>query len=154
VYIRFLISILVLLASLTSVGRADPWNIIIVTGNAESERGYTEFLQEIYRGNVEVLIDADRYDEDLSNKKKLELEAADLVIVSRDLSSKDYNADSEFWSGLGAPILNHNIKLARSDDHKYWDWLAGDDISTSALTHLAVAYADDEIFTGVDTSSG
>ena len=153
-YIRFLISILVLLSSLTSVGRAGPLKIIIVTGNAESERGYTEFLQEIYRGNVEVLIDADRYDEDLSDKKKLELEAADLVIVSRDLSSKDYNADSDFWSGLSVPILNHNIKLARSDDHKYWDWLAGDDISTSAFTHLAVSYADDEIFTGVDTSSG
>ena len=153
-YIRFLISILVLLASLTSVGRADPWNIIIVTGNAESERGYTEFLQEIYRGNVDVHIDADRYDEDLSDKKKIELEAADLVIVSRDLSGKDYNADSGFWSGLGVPILNHNIKLARSDEHKYWDWLAGNDISTSAFTHLAVSYADDEIFAGVDTSSG
>ncbi|GAG09006.1 unnamed protein product, partial [marine sediment metagenome] len=109
---------------------------------------------EIYSGNVEVNIDADKYDEDLSDKKKLQLETADLVIVSRDLSSKDYNADSEFWSGLGVPILNHNIKLARSDDHKYWDWLAGNDISTSAFTHLAIAYADDEIFAGVDTSSG
>ncbi|MGB2861945.1 MAG: DUF3616 domain-containing protein [Sedimentisphaerales bacterium] len=153
-YIRFLLSMVVLLASLTGVGRAEPLKIIIVTGNAESERGYTEFLQEIYRGNVEVNIDADRFDEGLSDKKKLELKAADLIIVSRDLSSKDYNADSEFWNGLGVPILNHNIKLARSDDHEQWDWLAGNDISTSALTHLAVAYADDEIFAGVDTSSG
>jgi hypothetical protein len=154
VYIRFLISILVLLASLTSVGWAEPLNITIVTGNAESERGYTEFLQEIYRGNVEVNIDASRYDEDLSDKKRLELETADLVIVSRDLSGKDYNADADFWNGLGVPILNHNIKLARSDEHQFWDWLAGNDISTSAFTNLAVAYADDEIFAGVDTSSG
>jgi len=154
VYIRFLISILVLLTSLAGVVRADPRNIIIVTSNIESERGYTEFLQEIYRGNVDVIIDADRYDEDLSDKKKLELEAADLVIVSRDLSSKDYNADSEFWSGLGVPILNHNIKLARSDEHRFWDWLAGSGIRTSAFTHLAATYADDEIFAGVDTSSG
>jgi len=154
VYIRFLLSILVLLTTLTSVGRADPWNIIIVTGKAESERGYTEFLRQIYRGNVDVHIDADRYDEDLSNKKKLELEAADLVIVSRDLSGRDYNADADFWNGLGVPILNHNIKLARSDGHDHWDWLAGNDISTSAFTHLAVAYAGDEIFAGVDTSSG
>ncbi len=153
-FIRFLISILVLLASLTSVGWAEPLKIIIVTDNAESERGYTEFLQEIYRGNVEVNIDADRYNEDLSDKKKLELEAADLVIISRDISSKDYNADANFWNGLGVPILNHNIKLVRSDDHKFWDWLAGSDISTSAFTNLAVAYADDEIFAGVDTSSG
>jgi len=154
VSIRFLLSILVLLTGLTVAGRAEPLNIIIVTGNAESERGYTEFLQVIYRGNVNVQIDADRYNEDLSNKKKTELEAADLIIVSRDLSGKDYNADSEFWSGLGVPILNHNIKLAQSDDHKYWDWLAGNDISTSAFTRLAVAYAGDEIFAGVDTSSG
>ena len=153
-FIRFLISILVLLASLTSVGWAEPFKIIIVTGNAESERGYTEFLQEIYRGNVEVNIDAGRYNENLSDKKKLELEAADMVIVSRDLSSKDYNADSEFWSGLRVPILNHNIKLARSNEHQLWDWLAGSDINTSAFTHLAVAYAGDEIFAGVDTSSG
>ena len=153
-YIRFSISILVLLASLISVGWAEPLKIIIVTGNAGSERGYTEFLQEIYRGNVEVNIDAGRYNENLSDKKKLELEAADLVIVSRDLSSKDYNADSEFWSGLGVPILNHNIKIVQSDEHQFWDWLAGNDINTSAFTHLAVAYADDEIFAGVDTSSG
>lgn len=153
-YIRFLISMFVLLASLTGVGWAEPFKIIIVTGNAESEHGYTEFLQEIYRGNVEVNIDAGRYNENLSDKKKLDLEAADLVIVSRDLSSKDYNADSEFWSGLGVPILNHNIKIVQSDEHQFWDWLAGNDISTSAFTHLAVAYADDEIFAGVDTSSG
>ena len=153
-YIRFLILILVFLTSLTGVGRAEPFKIIIVTDKSGSERGYTEFLQEIYQGNVEVRIDADRYDEDLSDKKKSELEAADLIIVSRDLSSTDYNADADFWNALAVPILNHNIKLTRSDDHKYWDWLTGDDINTSAFTHLAVAYADDEIFAGVDTSSG
>ncbi|MBN2593879.1 MAG: DUF3616 domain-containing protein [Sedimentisphaerales bacterium] len=151
---KFLISILVLLAGLTSVGLADPYKIIIVTGKAESEHGYTEFLQEIYKGNVDVQIDADRYDEDLSDKKKLEIEAADLIIVSRDLSGTDYNADAGFWNALAVPIINHNIKLVRSDDHKYWDWLAGNDISTGAFTHLAVAYAGDEIFAGVDTSSG
>ena len=67
--IKFLLSILVLLTGLAVAGRAEPLNIIIVTDNAESERGYTEFLQEIYRGNVDVQIDAGRYDEDLSNKK-------------------------------------------------------------------------------------
>jgi hypothetical protein len=154
VYIRFSVPILILLASLTSIVKADPLKIIIVTGDADSERGYTEFLQKIYRGNVEVQINADRYDEDLSDKKKSELESADLVIVSRDLSGKNYNADSEFWNGLAVPILNHNIKLARSDGHDFWDWLDGSDISTAAFTQLEVAYADDEIFAGVDTSSG
>jgi len=58
VHSRFLISILVLLASLTSVGLADPWKIIIVTDKDSSEQGYTEFLQELYKGNVDVQIDA------------------------------------------------------------------------------------------------
>jgi len=154
VNIRFLILILVLLTIPAVVGRAEPLKIIIVTDNSESERGYTEFLQQIYSGNVDVHIDSDRYDEDLSDKKKFELEAADLIIVSRDLDGKDYNADADFWNGLGVPILNHNIKIARSEDHKYWDWLAGSDISTSALTHLSVVFADDEIFAGFDTSDG
>jgi hypothetical protein len=153
VYSRFLI-ILILLTSLTSAGLADPYKIIIATGDADSERGYTEFLQEIYRGNANVQVDADRYDEDLGDKKKSELEAADLIIVSRDLSGKDYNADADFWNELAVPILNHNIKLAQNDGHDYWDWLDGDDISTAAFTQLEVAYADDEIFAGVDTSSG
>jgi hypothetical protein len=154
VYIRFLISLLVLSAILVSAATAVPFKVIIVTGNDESERGYTEFLQQIYKGNVDVHIDSDKYDEDLSDKKKSALESADLIIVSRDLAGKDYNADADFWNGLKVPILNHNIKLAQSNDHKYWDWLAGDDITTSAFTHLAVAYSQDEIFTGVDTSTG
>ena len=67
---RFSVLIVILLASLTSIVKADPLKIIIVTGDAGSERGYTEFLQHIYKGNVDVQIDADRYDEDLSDKKK------------------------------------------------------------------------------------
>ena len=63
---RFSVLIVILLASLTSIVKADPLKIIIVTGDAGSERGYTEFLQHIYKGNVDVQIDADRYDEDLS----------------------------------------------------------------------------------------
>jgi len=153
--IKILLSTFALLATLSATAVSGPFTVIIVTENStDSERGYTEFLQDIYKGNVDVRIDPDRYDEDLSDNKKLELVSADLIIVSRDADGRDYNADSEFWSELNVPILSHNIKLARSDGHHYWDWLHGDSASTSPLTHLAVSDASDEIFVGVDTSSG
>ena len=79
---RSLVSILVILTALAVCARAEPLTVIIVTADSnESERGYTEFIRDIYRGNVEVLIEPDRYDEDLSGKKKLELESADLIII-------------------------------------------------------------------------
>jgi len=155
VKIKSLMSILVLLTILAGGARSEPLNIIIVTrDSAESERGYTEFLQDIYRGNVDVHIDPDRYDEDLSANKKLELESADLIIISRDNVGTDYNADADFWNDVNVPILSHNINFARSDGHRFWDWLDDDKTDTNPCTHLAVADANDEIFAGVDTSSG
>ncbi len=150
-----LITAIIVLITLAGPARAEPFNVIFVTASsAADEQDYTEFLQEIYRGNVTVHIDPDRYDEDLSDKKKLELEAADLIIVSADIGSRDYNGDSDFWNAINVPILNHSIKLARSDDHKFWDWLEGDRTSYELCTHLAVADCNDPIFAGVDTSSG
>lgn len=152
---RSLISILVIVTALAACARAEPLTIIIVTADSnESERGYTEFLRDIYRGNVEVLIEPDRYDEDLSGNKKRELESADLIIVSRDNTDTDYNADADFWNDVNVPILNHNIKLARGSGHDYWDWLDGGDTPLAPHTHLAVADPNDPIFAGVDTSSG
>jgi len=152
---RSLISILVMLTALAASARAEPLTVIIATADSnESEQGYTEFIRDIYRGNVEVLIEPDRYDEHLSGKKKLELESADLIIVSRDNTDTDYNADAHFWNELNVPILNHNIKLARGSGHNYWDWLDGGDTSATPHTHLAVADPNDAVFAGVDTSSG
>lgn len=146
---------LVLLTALTVCAESAPLKIIIVTeSSAESEQGYSEFLKHIYEGNADVLIDPDRYDEDLSKKKKAELESADLIIISRDADGKDYNADADFWNELSVPILNHNIKLARSDGHDYWDWLAGDSSDANPCTVFTVADPNDRIFSGIDTSGG
>ena len=153
--VKSLISAFVLLAVLALGAAAEPFKIIIVTSDtAESERGYKEFLQDIYRGNVDVDIDPDRYDENLSDKKKDELRAADLIIVSRDNEGTDYNADADFWNEVNVPILNHNINLARSDHHRFWDWLDGNKAKTDPFTQLTVADGNDSIFAGVDTSSG
>lgn len=147
----FIFALLMMPAGFTA---AEPVRIIIVTDDNKSERGYTEFLQDIYRGNVDVEINDNRYKESLSNKKKDQLESADLIIVSRDTSSKDYNGDSEFWSEINVPILNHNIKLARSKKYNFWNWLQGDFTSTNLLTHITVTDSNDVIFEGVDISSG
>jgi hypothetical protein len=142
---------------LTASGRlgAEPFNIVIITDhNSPSEQRYTGFLQEIYGGNVLVKTDADRYKEFLSEEEKGELVSADLIIVSRDADSKDYNGDAHYWNDLGVPILNHNIKLARSREHDFWDWLPGDSNSCDPCTHVAVADPNDPIFDGIDTSGG
>ncbi len=153
--VKLFISVFAILTILSGVVHSDPFDIIIITsGSTESERGYTEFLQNIYKGNVHVHIDPDRYDENLSENKKSELESADLFIISRDASNSDYDDDAEFWNEVNVPILNHNIKLARSDGHTEWDWLDGSDTISYPLTYITVADANDEIFTGIDTSGG
>lgn len=152
---RSMISVLIVFTALAASAPAEPLTVIIVTADSnESERGYTEFIRDIYRGRIDVQIEPDRYDEKLSNKKKRELESADLIIVSRDNSSRDYNADADFWNDVNVPILNHNIKLARRNGHDFWDWLNGDDTNITMHTHLSVADANDPIFAGVDTSAG
>ncbi|UCG58787.1 MAG: hypothetical protein JSU70_04585 [Phycisphaerales bacterium] len=153
--IRFFTVTLVLLAVLAVCAESAPLKIIFVTENsAESEKGYSEFIKQIYSGNADVRIDPDRYDESLSDKKKNELASADLIIISRDADGKDYNGDADFWNELSVPILNHNIKLARSNGHDYWDWLAGDSNETDLCTVFAVADPNDEIFTYIDVSAG
>jgi len=154
VNLKHLKCILMVLVAFAGLADATPFTIIIVTNNETSEEGYTEFLQDIYRGNVEVRIQSDRYKEDLSGAKKAELQAADLIIVSEDNSGPDYNADADFWGPLDVPILNHCINLVRSDDHKFWDWLDGDKSDTNPCTHFTVADANDVIFDGIDTSAG
>ncbi|MHC4742973.1 MAG: fibronectin type III domain-containing protein [Planctomycetota bacterium] len=152
---RSLISILIVLAAMAPSARAEHLTVIIVTADSnESERGYTDFLRDIYRTKLDVRIEPNRYDEHLGSGKKNELEAADLIIVSRNLSSKDYNADADFWNDLNVPILNHNIKLARRNGHDFWDWLDGDDASNTMHTHLSVADPNDPVFAGIDTSAG
>ena len=79
--VKCLIFLLVVLV-VSGVAQGRPFTIIIVTSNDTSEQGYREFLQDIYRGNVDVQIRPDRYKEDLSAGKKAELQAADLITNS------------------------------------------------------------------------
>ncbi len=150
-----LILVLLVLTILTPTARSEPFNVIIVTMyDAEFERGYTEFLQNLYRGNVIVHIDPNRYVDNLNTLKKLELETADLIIISANNRAGSYNSDPDFWNELPTPILNHSIKLARSDEHSFWDWLKGSRTGAHPCTHLNITKPDDPIFTGIDTAAG
>ncbi len=147
---------LVVLATVFAQGaRARILDIVVVTGSeSDSYDLYELFLKEIYRGSVDLDVDADRYDESLSDKKKEELEEADLIIVSRQAEGTDYNGDADFWASVDTPILNHNAKLARSDDHRFWDWLDGDATTCDECYDVEVADFNDPVFDGVDTSAG
>lgn len=152
--LKALISVFIFSTILTGLAAGAPFKIIIVTMySAESERGYTEFLQDIYRGNVNVFIDPNRFKEKLIDAEKLELASADLIIVSRNNNSGSYNDDAKFWNALNVPILNHNIRLARNDGHDYWDWLDGETANTNPCTYFTVVNANDQIFAGIDTSN-
>ncbi len=132
---------------------ARPLEIIIVTSDAGSETGYSDFLREIYLDNANVEINADRYDESLSDSKKLQLSAADLIIVSSDNAGADYNGDSAFWSSLSVPILCHNTSLARSNTGGNWDWF-GSDRTTVSVSKFYAVDPNDMIFNGVDLDAG
>ena len=133
--------------------QARPLNIIIVTGNNSSENGYAEFLQDIYLDNAQVEIDSNRYDEPLSDAKKLQLNQADLIIVSSDNAGGDYNGDSAFWTALTVPILSHNIAVCRSNDHANWDWFGCDRTSIS-IAELYPTSPTDPVFNGIDLVAG
>jgi len=150
-----LVLVLLVLTILTQSARSEPFNVIIVTMyDAEFERGYTEFLQNLYKGNVIVYIDPNRYVDNLNTQKKLELETADLIIISANNRAGSYNSDPDFWNELPTPILNHNIKLARSDEHSFWDWLKGSRTGAHPCTYLDITKPDDQIFAGIDTAAG
>jgi hypothetical protein len=131
-----------------------PFDIILVTEHMNrSEKMYGQFLQELYRGNAIVSIEPGRYNDDLSNSKKRELEAADLIILSKDTEGTKYNNDADFWNQIHVPLLNHNAKLVRSDHHRFWDWLPGDITICNPCTNWTAIDTEDPIFTGIDPST-
>ena len=75
---KYLIFVLIAIIGFAGPAKAKPFTVIIVTNNDMSEEGYTEFLEDIYRGNVDVQIPSDRYKEDLSETKKAENNPAHL----------------------------------------------------------------------------
>lgn len=88
--------------------------------------------------------------EPLDPNRIAELEAADVIIASRGLSTTNYDADGEAtkWNSLTTPIINFNAWLIRSNR---WKWVnstaATKDSGTPALMVLAPNHP---IFAGVE----
>ncbi len=125
--------------------------IIIVTDNPSHEEGYEPLLKETLGYDIIVEIADEKYRDPLDSGKKADLEAADLVIVSRRTNSGNYDAEIDFWNGLETPILQQSAYLSRDSR---WRWLQGDQHDADALTHLAVIDEDNQIFNDVTVTNG
>lgn len=89
--------------------------IIVVTDNPANETGYEPFLKEILGSDIIVEMEDAKYRDPLDAAKRANLEAADLIIVSRQTSSGSYNAEPGFWNGLTTPIILHSGFLSRGN---------------------------------------
>jgi hypothetical protein len=141
----FLIPVL----GLASVGLAT--HVVIVTDNPEHEAGYEPFLKTFLGDEVTVDITDEKYRDPLSNQAKQDLEAADLIIVSRRTSSGSYSADIAFWNGLKTPILLQSAYISRES---VWKWLPGDQHDADGLTHVAAVDEEHLVFTDVTLVDG
>ena len=87
----------------------------------------------------------------LSGDKITELNAADLVIVSRNTDSGTYSGGTEpiLWNGLATRLLLCSGYLARN---VRWNWLNGD-VNTRGEDQIVVD-ADDPAYAGLAVSNG
>jgi hypothetical protein len=147
VYLMFVVLVLGLANSGWGVTK-----IIVVTDNPANEAGLEPFLKGLIGSDIIVEIEDEKY-RTLDATKRANLEAADLVIVSRQTNSGDYNDGDEraFWNGLATPILLHSAYLSRDSR---WRWLQGNQHDADGLTHVAVVDESNLIFNGVTIIDG
>ncbi|MBN2271189.1 MAG: LamG domain-containing protein, partial [Sedimentisphaerales bacterium] len=94
-----------------------------------------------------------RYWRGLSSAKIAELNAADLIIVSRCIDSGQYDDGTEptQWNGITAPLLLQPAHLYRSGSSIRWSWLNTTNTTNTTDNLLAVLPAH-PIFNGVTLS--
>ncbi len=122
------------------------------SGGATADQGWVDLLRAEgydvdYRGEGGSG-DADyRYWRTLDAAKIAELNAADLIIVSRDVSSGGYDDGDEptQWSSITAPLILQIAHLVRSND---WNWLNSTSTSSTTANMLAVLPSH-PVFAGV-----
>jgi hypothetical protein len=120
-------------------------NIVIVTNNPGDEADYTPFLRNLLGNDVSVEAEDDKYIDPLDTAARANLEAVDLVIVSRRTSSSRFTAEVDFWNGLATPMILHSSFLLGDDR---WRWLPGG-TQNADLTDVAVVDESSLIFDGV-----
>jgi len=144
-YLTFVVLVLVLAHSGWGTTK-----IVIVTNNPGDEADYIPFLRNILGYDITVETEDDKYIDPLGADAKANLEAADLVIVSRRTSSGKFAAEVEFWNGLTTPMILHSSFLIGDDR---WRWLPGGTQNVD-LTRVAVVDENDPIFDGVTIVDG
>ncbi|MFH1718332.1 MAG: hypothetical protein ABIF19_13345, partial [Planctomycetota bacterium] len=124
--------------------------VVIVTNNPGDEADYTPFLKSILNYDVTVEVEDDKYIDPLDAAAKADLNAADLIIVSRRTSSGNFDAEIEFWNGLKTPVLLHSAFLIGDSR---WRWMPGGNENVD-LTHVSVFDQKDPILDGVTVTDG
>jgi len=124
--------------------------IIIVTNDPASETSYTPFLKNLLGNDITVEALKDKYVDPLSAAAKADLNAADLIIVSRRTSSGKFVADIKFWNGLAAPVLLHSSFLIGDDR---WRWMPNGTENVD-IARVGVVDGTDPVFNGVTITDG
>jgi hypothetical protein len=89
----------------------------------------------------------------LDAAKIAELNAADLIIISRCTSSGNYNNDATeiaHWSGITAPIINLSAYFVRNSR---WYWVNSATVNNLVGPPMEVVVPSHPIFTGIDLNA-
>jgi hypothetical protein len=143
----------VVLAACVTLPEASGVDIIWVTENTDAANepspddiGWTNLLE----ANGHTVSRRDIRNLDTDDATLAELEAADLVIMSRDTNSGNYaNNPAEIarWNGLTTPLISMSAQLVRSTDR--WRWFAAGVIAYNATLTIRVEVTSHPIFAGV-----
>ncbi|MBP8304218.1 MAG: LamG domain-containing protein [Phycisphaerae bacterium] len=125
-----------------------------VEPNVAADHGWVDLLRAqghnvIYKNEFEY-VDGTQYWRTLDPNKIAELEAADLIVISRNADSGSYStvADNEpnQWNAVTTPILSMNFHMARSNK---WGWINGTSNKEAKAATVNVIDANHPIFAGV-----
>ena len=126
--------------------------------NVPGDMGWAQLLEAQghtvdYRNQNEY-VDGEQYWRTLDANKVAELEAADLIIISRNADSGSYAgvADNEpnLWNAVSTPLINLNGYMARSNK---WGWLNTTGTTRSNDGVLTLADPAHPIFDGIVTDA-
>jgi hypothetical protein len=102
-------------------------------------------------GNDEAPLNPDwQYWRELDPNKIAELEAADLIIVARDVASSKYDdtGEAEAWNAISTPLIMQGPHLARRLSK--WGWFDSGSTSNKTPRLMTVTAPDHAIFAGVE----
>jgi hypothetical protein len=120
------------------------------------------FLRDTYGQNADIRwFDTDtRFDyfttknRNINTALQAELQAADLIIMSRNTAEGEYasnKAEGDMWNAITKPILVHSAPLARS---AFWNWYNIDKTASASVQDLDVVAGGDSLFNGVTVNGG